>query len=179
MKMKKSAFHVYFLQILFNICPLFWIDIFYDNYTYLAGHGHFLFVLMWSISTCYGLYFYAKKIWENFKIPYQNKKHALICLGMILVVFIPYQKNSIFSDLHVCLFILCFSLYCFEWIQTYPLSDTKYKKICHFNCILILFCLTSFLMIGSMTAFTESIASFVLNLNLYYWAEKNPMEPSD
>lgn len=74
--MKKwNQLHIYFLQPLLNLMPLLWIDIFYDNYTFLANHHHFFFVLCWALSTLYGFYFYALEYWNQNSIPYHKKTY--------------------------------------------------------------------------------------------------------
>lgn len=167
--MKKwNKFHIYLLQPLLNLMPLLWIDIFYDNYTFLANHHHFFFVLCWAISTLYGFYFYALKIWKQYSIPYHKKKHTFACFGMFLVVLIPYQNHySILNDCHVWLFILSFCLYLSEWIHIAITNDQIIRKDCRFLLIAFLLCLSSFFFLGSMTAFCESMTSLVMNDCLY------------
>ena len=78
MKMRFFPIHIYFFQIILNILPFFWIDVFYDNYTYLANSGHhFFFVLAWGLSTIFGFYTYAKEIWKFYNIPSIKKDMPL------------------------------------------------------------------------------------------------------
>lgn len=165
--MNFKKLHIFFIQPILNCMPFFWIDIFYDNYTYLDNHGHFFFVLLWSLSTLYGLYTYALDIWKKYAIPYHKKKHTILCLGMFLVIFIPYQSSaSFFNDLHVWLFILCFLFYLNEWKAMLSLKDGRLLFIG------LLFCLSTFLIIGSMTCFTESLCSLFMNSYFYYLSRK-------
>ncbi len=172
--MKKwNQLHIYFLQPLLNLMPLLWIDIFYDNYTFLANHHHFFFVFCWTLSTLYGFYFYALDYWNQNSIPYHKKKHTVACFGMLLVVLIPYQNHySILNDCHVWLFILSFCLYLSEWIRITITNHQRTKKDCQFLFIAFLLCLSSFFVLGSMTAFTESITSLVMNACLYSLSRK-------
>ncbi len=165
--MNFKKLHIFFIQIILNALPLLWIDIFYDNYTYLANHGHFFFVLLWALSTLYGFYVYALEIWEKYAIPYHKKKHTLICLGMFLVIFIPYQAHtSFFNDLHVWLFIFCFLLYLYEWKAMLSYKDGQFLFLG------LLFCITTFFIIGSMTCFTESLTAIFMNSSFYYLNQK-------
>ena len=77
--------HVYLIQTILNILPFFWIDVFYDNQTYIGNQlNHPIYLFLWALSSAFGFYYYSKKIWEKQDVKYNKKNHALICLGMIL-----------------------------------------------------------------------------------------------
>ena len=99
--------HVYLIQTILNILPFFWIDVFYDNQTYIGNQlNHPIYLFLWALSSAFGFYYYSKKIWEKQNVKYNKKNHALICLGMILSSSIPYNNITILKDLHVWLSIL-------------------------------------------------------------------------
>lgn len=180
MKMQFFPIHIYFFQIILNILPFFWIDVFYDNYTYLANSGHhFFFVLAWGLSTIFGFYTYAKEIWKFYNIPIHKKRHAIACLGMLVIVFIPYANNgnACLNNLHVWLFILCFSLYVLNWIQTIPYGNHEYQQGLKSLGILLSILLFTFFLIGHMSAFTEILTSVGVNYVLYAWTKNRVLIP--
>ena len=88
--------HVYLIQTILNILPFFWIDVFYDNQTYIGNQlNHPIYLFLWALSSAFGFYYYSKKIWEKQNVKYNKKNHALICLGMILSSSIPYNNITI------------------------------------------------------------------------------------
>ena len=44
------------------ILPFFWIDVFYDNQTYIGNQLHRpIYLFFWALSSALGFYFYSKK----------------------------------------------------------------------------------------------------------------------
>ena len=88
---KWNPIHAYLINPLINLLSLLLINIWYDNFTYIANTLHLRFyVLLWACSTLYGFLIYPLQIWDTLSIPYNKKRHALYCLGMLICVFIPY-----------------------------------------------------------------------------------------
>ena len=160
-------FHVFFIQILLNIYPFFVIDIFYDNQTYIGNQLHHpLYLLFWTLSSVFGFYFYSKKIWEFYQIPYSFKLHTISSLCMLTGTIIPYNTNSIFNDLHVWLCILGVVLFLVEWFRYIPIHLNKNSIHFFINIGLSLFFTLVF---GHITSFCEIYFSFTTNLLLYLW----------
>ena len=169
-----SKIHIYFLQPLLNILPFFWIDVFYDNQTYIGNQMHyFLYLFLWVISSVFGFYYYSKKIWEYYHISFNKKNHAFISLGMILASCIPYDNITWYKDLHVWLsifFVVCFLV---EWFKHVPLQLNKNSTLFYINIGLSLFFTFVF---GHITGFCEIYFSFTTNSILHHWmsqVEKN------
>ena len=98
--------HVYLIQVILNFLPFCWIDIFYDNQTYIGNQLHHpIYLFLWAFSSAIGFYYYSKKIWEKYNVNYNKKNHTLICLGMILewFLYIPVHlnKNSILFFINI------------------------------------------------------------------------------
>lgn len=167
MNKKISFIHLICLQNLFNCIPIFMIDIFYDNLTYLGNQlNHKLFLFAWVLSTVYGFYFYTKKIWDIYTIPYNKKNHRLICLGMVIGTMIPYSTYTILKDLHVWIPILCTSAFVYEWLKYIPITLNKQSKIFYLNILIsILFTFG----LGHITGFCEIYFSWSCNLILALW----------
>lgn len=118
--------HVYLIQTILNILPFFWIDVFYDNQTYIGNQlNHPIYLFLWALSSAFGFYYYSKKIWEKQNVKYNKKNHALICLGMILSSSIPYNNITILKDLHVWLSILFVASFIMEWFYYIPVNLNK------------------------------------------------------
>lgn len=67
--------HVYLIQTILNILPFFWIDVFYDNQTYIGNQlNHPIYLFLWALSSAFGFYYYSKKIWEKQNVKYNKKK---------------------------------------------------------------------------------------------------------
>ena len=44
--------HVYLIQTILNILPFFWIDVFYDNQTYIGNQlNHPIYLFLWALSS--------------------------------------------------------------------------------------------------------------------------------
>lgn len=42
--------HVYLIQTILNILPFFWIDVFYDNQTYIGNQlNHPIYLFLWHL----------------------------------------------------------------------------------------------------------------------------------
>ena len=77
MKFKKSYVYLHFLIInpLLNILPFFWIDVSYDNQSYIGNQlGHTIYLVLWAISSALGFYFYSKHIWNKYRIYYHKHR---------------------------------------------------------------------------------------------------------
>lgn len=167
---KWNQIHAYLINPLINLLSLLLINIWYDNFTYIANTLHLRFyVLLWACSTLYGFLIYPLQIWDTLSIPYNKKRHALYCLGMLICVFIPYFPSYPFwiNDLHVWLFIFSFGATVYEWLKTLPVLAIISKKWCIVLITTFLFCLMTYIWLGHMTGFTESLASISLNIVLY------------
>ena len=142
--------HVYLIQTILNILPFFWIDVFYDNQTYIGNQlNHPIYLFLWALSSAFGFYYYSKKIWEKQNVKYNKKNHALICLGMIL-------SSSI-------LFVASFIM---EWFYYIPVNLNKNSILFFINTGLS-FVFT--FMFGHITSFCEIYFSFTTTILLHHW----------
>lgn len=172
MKMNFFRFHSYFLQVFLNLIPIFWINIFYDNQTYIEFTlHHYLYVIAWITSTVFGFYFYSKKIWSALHIPYSSIIHSLLCIGLLSVAFIPYgnQYNSIINRLHVNMITICFIGFLFEWVIK---KDYFSKKEQIKGLVVFLFCILTVFIIGHVSCFTEICVSLLFNFSLFNFYKK-------
>ena len=159
--------HVYLIQTLLNALPFLWIDVFYDNQTYIGNQlHHLIYLFLWACSSAVGFYYYSKKIWKKYDISYNKKNHALICLGMILSCSIPYNDITLFKDLHVWLSILFVAAFIVEWFLYIPISLNKNSTLFFIN-IGLSFLFT--FMFGHITSFCEIYFSFTTNILLHHW----------
>lgn len=167
--MKFHFIHTYILNIIINLYAMFYIDIFYDNFTYIANTLHHPFyVALWTLSSLYGLYFYSQKIWNAHHLSYSKKLHSLNIFGMAFVLFIPYGTKSIFNDMHVWLLVIMLFWYFVHWILLY-LNQLYELKI--FLIILMIF-FVSISWIGHVAAINEMLFSIGFNIYLHHWAYK-------
>lgn len=159
--------HVYLIQTILNILPFFWIDVFYDNQTYIGNQlNHPIYLFLWALSSAFGFYYYSKKIWEKQNVKYNKKNHALICLGMILSSSIPYNNITILKDLHVWLSILFVASFIMEWLFYIPVNLNK-NSILFFVNTGLSFVFT--FMFGHITGFCEIYFSFTTTILLHHW----------
>lgn len=159
--------HVYLIQTILNILPFFWIDVFYDNQTYIGNQlNHPIYLFLWTLSSAFGFYYYSKKIWEKQNVKYNKKNHALICLGMILSSSIPYNNITILKDLHVWLSILFVASFIMEWFFYIPINLNKNSILFFINTGLS-FVFT--FMFGHVTSFCEIYFSFTTTILLHHW----------
>lgn len=167
MQKRLFLFHVFFIQILLNLYPVFIIDIFYDNQTYIGNQMHQPFYLItWCLSTLFGFYFYSKNIWQAYDIQYSKWLHLISTFCMIVGTIIPYNKNSILNDLHVWLCIIGVILFLYEWFRYIPIKLNKNSILFFANIGLSLFFTFVF---GHITSFCEIYFSFTTNLLLCRW----------
>ena len=147
--------------------PFCWIDIFYDNQTYIGNQLHHpIYLFLWAFSSAIGFYYYSKKIWEKYNVNYNKKNHTLICLGMILSCSIPYNDITLLKDLHVWLSILFVAWFILEWFLYIPVHLNK-NSILFFINIGLSFVFT--FMFGHITGFCEIYFSFTTNILLHHW----------
>lgn len=160
-------FHSYFLQLFLNLVPILWIDIFYDNQTYVEFTlHHYVYVTCWILSTVFGFYYYSKKIWSSLHIKYSSLVHSCICLGLCCVAIIPYgnQFNNLLNQLHVSIISICFCGFLIEWVLKKDYFSKK-EQITGFG--IVLFCLLTVFMIGHVSYFTEMCISLLFNFSLF------------
>lgn len=167
--------HMYLFLPLFNLLPCIWIRIFYDNYTYLSNAlGHHGLVIGWAFFTVIGFYVYSVEIWKSIHFNFSKGIHKISCIGLFLVSFIPYSETSstLWNDLHVWTFVVCFILFFGQWffcyLQVLPIKKKKAGGLF----IVLTICACTYLIIGHMSAFTEMIGSYMLNYYLYHNTKK-------
>lgn len=159
--------HVYLIQTILNILPFFWIDVFYDNQTYIGNQLHRpIYLFFWALSSALGFYFYSKKIWEKYDVRYNKKNHAHICIGMILSCSIPYNEVTLLKDLHVWLSIIFVASFIIEWFLFIPVNLNKNSILFYIN-IGLSFMFT--FIFGHITGFCEIYFSFTANILLHQW----------
>ena len=147
--------HVYLIQTILNFLPFCWIDIFYDNQTYIGNQLHHpIYLFLWAFSSAIGFYYYSKKIWEKYNVNYNKKNHVLICLGMILSCNIPYNDITLLKDLHVWLSILFVACFILEWFLYIPVHLNKNSILFFIN---IGLSFVSHLCLATLLAFAKSI----------------------
>ena len=167
MKQKIFFIHTYVIQIILNCIPIFLINIFYDNQTYIGYQLHHqLYLILWSLSTIIGLYIYSKIIWEYYQIEYHKMLHSFSCLLMILGAATPYTEMTVLKDLHVWLCILGVLIFLFEWVKNMPIHLNKNSTLFFINIGLsIMFTF----MFGHVTSFCEIYFSLTTNILLHHW----------
>lgn len=167
MRKKLLFIHVFFIQALLNLYPIFTIDIFYDNQTYIGYQLHQpLYLWFWSFSSVFGFYTYSKAIWTAYNIRYSKNIHVLSILCMLLGTVIPYTQNIILMDLHVWLCVIGVVLFLYEWFHNIPIQLNKNSTLFFINIGLSLFFTFIF---GHITSFCEIYFSFTTNLLLFFW----------
>ena len=177
MQKKWNTIHTFLINPLLNFFSLILINIWYDNFTYIANTLHLRFyVFLWACSTLYGFLWYAMTIWDAYDIAYHKKRHVLSCFGMLMCVFIPYFPSYPFwiNDLHVWLFIVCFGITIYDWLHALPILLVVNRKWSLALGTTFIICLLTYTGIGHMTAFTESLASITLNIVLYLMQKDLP-----
>lgn len=173
--------HVGVINPLLNLFPFLCINVFYDNQSYIGNALHHkTYLLLWSFSSAFGFYHYSKKIWNQYKIPYQSTFHFLICFSMFLSCTIPYSTNLSFwiNDLHVWLAIVSVTLFILEWVKLffspiYYLKDS-FKKLLHL--LMFVFSISGLILfsIGHVTSICEISFSVLVNIVLVYGVLKKP-----
>ncbi len=170
------CFHAWILNPLLNLFPIFWIDIFYDNQTYIGNTlDHPLYLILWSFSSALGFYFYSKKIWDSSHVPYPKKTFFFLCLGMCLSCWIPYsnQLPTWINDFHVWMAIICVSGFIYLWIRPFFFHSLFYmmhQKQLHILYMIFFLCLCSMIAPGHITSLCEILFSFGVNAYLAYWS---------
>ena len=168
-----SLIHAYIVQIILNLIPFFWMDVFYDNMTHIGNALHHpIYLLLWASSTAAGLYTYSILIWNHYKIEYNKSLHFLICAGWILSCSIPYNDALPFwiNDAHVWIAITSTVGFGLEWIYLYTKKESFiYSEIktllfvlqCVFAICFIALCLAS-----HVNGFCEILFSVLVNIIL-------------
>ncbi len=167
---------------LINLPVFFWIDVSYENLSYIGTTLHHpLYLVLWAISSVFGLYFFSTAIWSAHSIPYRRWLHALFCIGMILSCLIPYSADmpGWINDLHVWIAIVCVSGFIFSWLKTILYSWLSSSFWILYKALLIIFAL-GFLAIcfaGSINGLSEIIFSIgvnaILSLALFNLSKKD------
>lgn len=155
---------------LFNLIPIAWIDIFYDNMTHVGNALHHpLYLLGWSASTAIGLYFLSILIWKKYHISYIPWLHFLLCSGWVLSCCIPYADTLPFwiNDAHVWIAIACTVGFSLEWVWISTKKESFiYKEIKALLWILqcmFVICFVALGMAGHVNAFCEILYSMGVN----------------
>ena len=167
MKRFLALFHAYIFNPALNLIPFVLIDIFYDNMTYLSNTLHHTgFVIIWTISTVFGIYIYSSKLWNKNKDPYHKKTHAALMACMCLSAAIPYQNTfSVLQNIHVWILAVGLVGYLVEWIYIYSM---KRSSTCFYFVGIYVICFFSIAVCGHVSALTEILYSVLLNACLVY-----------
>lgn len=167
-----SLIHCYGINLFLNILPLFMIDIFYDNMSYIGNElSHPVYLCLWALSSSSGFYFLSRKIWKESSFYIHKKIHIIICLGMVFSCLIPYSTygNTFINDLHIWIAILCVSGFIGEWIWYFYFKKnlTFWEKalLLVFGLCLLLLCIP-----GHITASVEITFSALVQVVLYQLA---------
>lgn len=171
--MSLKKWYAYLLNPLINLPILFWIDPTYDNLSYIGNQlGHFFYLMLWALSSVFGLYFFSKQIWQQERISYNPIVHALICLGMPVSCLIPYSTSlpGWVNDLHIWLAIASVSLFIFEWVKTSFMpqytTDRSYHRFLDRLLIVFGICFCSFAVFGHINGLCEMSFSVLVNILL-------------
>ena len=69
--------HVYLIQTILNFLPFFWIDVFYDNQTYIGNQLHHpIYLFLWAFSSAIGFYYYSKDTLNKLGYKAKIKTHT-------------------------------------------------------------------------------------------------------
>lgn len=165
--------YAFVINPLINLPVFLWIDPAYDNLSYIGNAlGRPWYLFLWAVSSCLGMYFFARSIWKKYRIAWNTAFHRLICCGMPFSCIIPYSDSlpGIINDLHVWIAVVCVGLYIFEWIRT--MFDPVFTTLgsYHTLCILLLAVFAaSFLCMsaaGHVNALCEVSFSVLVNMVL-------------
>ena len=156
------------LNPLINLLPLYWIDIFYDNLSYIGNTlGHPVYLILWACLSAFGFYDLSLRCWQKTLFPYSKNLHRILCAGMVLSCMIPYAPQSAFwiQDLHVWIAILSVGAFVLEWLYYFGWK----KDLVLWEKLLLASFVFSFLCLcipGHITASTEISFSTLVNLIL-------------
>lgn len=170
--------HAYVINPFLNFLPFFWVDIFYDNQTYIGNTLHKpIYLIMWGISSSIGFYIYSKKIWNHYNIHFHPFMHILSCLGMCISCVIPYSNllPGWVNDLHIWLAIASVTCFIFEWLwHSIPQwkGGIDYQKNFKIFLYINLICLCITFAPGHITSICEITFSFFINFFLAKWTLK-------
>lgn len=167
MKRFFPPFHAYILNPVLNLLPCLWIDILYDNMTYLSNVLHHTgLVMIWTISTVLGIYVYSCRLWDHNNDPYHKKTHAALMACMCLSAWIPYQNTfSVLQNIHVWILAVGLIGYLMEWIYIY---SVKRSTACFYFIGIYTVCFFSIAVCGHVSALTELLYSTLLNACLVH-----------
>jgi hypothetical protein len=180
--MKKTLFlllYSLFVQLPLNFLPFLWIDVWYDNLSYIGNQLHHPFYLIfWSFSTALCLLFFSKLLFQKEKICISSWPLYASCLLMILSCLIPYS-NGIYGwldDFHVFSAMLGTLGYCLIWIYL-AVSMHKVHAFCIASLIQQVLCIicAAFLCLclaGHVNALCEMIFAGFIPLLLSWYLYK-------
>jgi hypothetical protein len=170
------------IQLPINLLPFLWIDVWYDNLSYIGNQLHHPFYLIfWSVSTALSLLITTCTIFQKEKIRMPTWPVYLSCFLMILSCLIPYS-NGIFGwmdDFHVFAAVLGTSSYCFIWMylglcmyktSAFLISKLLKQVLWIISAAFLVLCLA-----GHVNALCEMIFSGLipLRLSFYLYKKKN------
>lgn len=156
------------LNPLINLLPFCWIDVFYDNLSYIGNTlGHPIYLILWACISAFGFYDLSLRCWQKTLFPFKKRLHQIICISMVLSCMIPYvpQSSVWIQDLHVWLAILSVGAFVLEWLSYFGWK----KDLVFWEKVLLTSFAFSFLCLcipGHITASTEISFSAFVNLIL-------------
>ena len=160
-----------------NLSALFYVDIFYQNQSYIGNELHHpLYLMIWG--SCNAFYFFTMTracLKQYFCLPSSvNLFLFLLCMSMITSVLLPYDPQTyptisqwhvrlaMFGSVGYALFIFCFLFYAFIY---------GYGQIRPYFLFYVLLCFISlygFALHGAVTSFTEITYSMGMGIFLYH-----------
>ncbi|MBP3852995.1 MAG: hypothetical protein J6D18_00335 [Erysipelotrichaceae bacterium] len=166
--------HIFIINVFLNfwLCTL--VNPTYDNATYITYTLHRpVLVFVWTVSTLFGLFFYAKKIWDNVSFPYSKPAMIISCCAFLGGFFAPYSNKVLWTNnLHVWLIALALVLYLIQWIRFLisPLpQQNRFKQLFLLN-IFIIFSILFYY--GQVNLIAEVYFSVSMNILLGLKAQK-------
>ena len=167
--------HSLILNPLLNGMAFLYTDVFYENQTHIGNSLHHpIYLFLWAASTVFGFYYYSKKIWDHYNVPYSLLFHRILCLCMLSCIFFPYYPDGsiILNDLHVWIAMGCTATYLGEWIYlgVHSILST-YKQV---NGYYLIMAIGLFLLLyyGHVTSICEITFSCLSSIYLWCWWKK-------
>lgn len=175
MKLNLMKIHAYIVNPLLNVLGFMYTNVFYENHTHIGNTLHHpIYFFLWTISSCFGYYYYSKRIWEERHLSYHKKLHTGLILIIILSIFIPYSPSlpGWINDGHVWLAIAGVTGFMLEWVYIALHSPLQYKKEC--KILFFIFTFSTFLifLFGHVTSIAEMTFSTMVNIYTFYWIKK-------
>lgn len=175
--MKKNYLwiHAFLINPILNLMAFYYTDVFYENQTHIGNALHHpLYFWIWTLSSCFGYYYYTKKIWDIYSISYSKWLHAFFNVSIIISICIPYSPDlpGWINDGHVWLAILGVSGYMFEWIWISLHTTLQYEKEWKYLLSIFFLCLFFLFYFGHVTSFAEILFSTLVNSYTCFWLTK-------